>query len=53
MHIYFSFKKKLFSNNFLAHQIKNAIKRRAIDTDETAQKIISTAVTNYSETAAA
>jgi hypothetical protein len=30
-------------------QIKNAIKRRAIDTDETAQQIISTAVTNCSE----
>ena len=34
-------------------QIKNAIKRRAIDTDETAQQIISTAVTNCSEAAAA
>jgi hypothetical protein len=30
-------------------QIKNAIKHRAIDTDETAQQIISTAVTNCSE----
>ena len=34
-------------------QIKNAIKRRAIDTDETAQQIISTAVTNCSEAAEA
>ena len=34
-------------------QIQNAIKRRAIDTDETAQQIISTAVTNCSEAAAA
>ena len=34
-------------------QIKNAIKRRAIDTDETAQQVISTAVTNCSEAAAA
>jgi hypothetical protein len=34
-------------------QIKNAIKRRAVDTDETAQQIISTAVTNCSEAAAA
>ena len=34
-------------------QIKNAIKHRAIDTDETAQQITSTAVTNCSEAAAA
>ena len=34
-------------------QIKTAIKRRAIETDETAQQIISTAVTNCSDAAAA